>query len=145
MAELSDPRRDAPACPTATCRAGKGNPWCYTATGFPRAMHTARLKLIAGAAPAEKTAGSLAGKRPSHLQADILGWAIADPDGQWELSGYRFRGDAQRRAAMLAMAADTRGWFSHVRETDHGTLYQVTDAGRAAWQRYDDWMNGRPR
>lgn len=145
MAEVSDPRRSAPACPTKSCRAVAGDPWCYTATGFRRHMHAARWALIEGKPVSERPAGSMAGRRPSHLQADILSWAIADENGQWELSGYTFSGDAQRRAAMLAMSDEPRGWFTKVRETDHGTLYQVTDVGRAAWQRYDDWMNGRTR
>ena len=138
-----DPRVNTPDCPHPGCPAKAGNAWCYTATGFPRSMHAARLALIAGEAPKTGPAdGSLAARRPSHLQADILSWALADPAGRWELSGYRFRGDAQRRSAMAAMSHPARGWFTHVKETDHGTLYEITDAGREAWGRYEIWMSG---
>jgi hypothetical protein len=72
----------------------------------------------------------------------MLSWALADKRGRVEISGYTFHGDARRRATMLSMADPTRRWFTHVKETDHGTLYEITDDGRAAWKRYEDWMNG---
>jgi hypothetical protein len=104
-------------------------------------MHAARLRLIAGeAAPAPPAAGSRTGSRPSHIQARLLGRALDNADGEWELSGYRFNGDAQRRAAMQAMAGETRRWFVKVRDTEHGTLYRITAEGRAAFGRYAKWM-----
>lgn len=144
MDQVTDPRRNAPACPRPSCGARAGDPWCLTATGFPRGMHAARLALIRGEEPAAgKPAGALTGRRPSEAQQRILVQAAA-AGGLYELSGYRFHGDAQRRAAMTAMADDARGWFREVRHTDHGTLFEITTAGRSAAYRYEDWMNGRP-
>lgn len=135
-----DIRRKAHDCPDCTARAGDLN--CYTATGFPRPWHARRRRLALGETlPDKPAAGSLAGKRPTHKQAEILGWAIAN-NNQYELSGYRFHGDAQRRAAMTPMADETRGWFDHVRETDHGTLYKITEGGLTAFARYEAWMRG---
>lgn len=142
--EFKDPRVDAPACPLKTCDAGAGTPYCVTPTGWRRGFHAARLKLIeSGTTPAEKPAGGLAGRRPTHPQADMLQAAIAAKDGMFEVSGYTFTGDAQRRATMQAMVDAKRGWFVYTHSTAHCEVYRVTDAGRAAWQRYDDWMHGR--
>lgn len=137
-----DPRRNAPPCPLKTCRAVAGDLWCYTPTGFRRHWHAARWRIVEGGQPkAETAAGALSGRRPSEAQHRILAWAIHQA-GYYDLSGYTFHGDAQRRAAMTAMADPARGWFARVRATDHGTLYKITDAGRAAFQRYENWMNG---
>lgn len=138
-----------PACPLATCTAGAGVSHCYTATGFPRPMHAVRVTLMQQAATAAdstppvepRPAGHLAGRRPSDKQALILAAAIRN-GGVYELSGYRFAGDAQRRAAVLAMANDSRGWMRKLRETEHGTLYEITNEGRNAEARYRAWMNG---
>lgn len=136
--EVSDPRLNAPACPRAGCNAAAGELWCYTATGFRRHWHTARRQLAAGATvPASKPNPNV---RPSHKQADMLAFAVTAGGGQYEVSGYTFAGDAQKRAAMRAMVE--RGWFRRVRDTDHGTLYEVTDDGKAAAARYETWMNG---
>lgn len=89
-----------------------------------------------------KPSGHLAGRRPSHKMADILAAALRD-GGQFETCEWSISGASAARAAVYAMAADARGWMTKVRNTADGELYQVTDAGRAAWQRYDDWMNGR--
>jgi len=140
---LTDPRRNAPACPT--CVAQAGDVWCYTATGFRRHWHAARRRAADGQpAPEQKPAGHLTGRRPSDKQANILAAAIAGDD-TYEVSGYGFHGEAQKRAAMLAMADEARGWFRHLRETQHGTLYEITDAGRDAAARYETWMNGGTR
>ncbi len=141
---VKDPRVDTPACPLKTCKAAAGTVWCVTPTGFRRGFHAARRKLIdGGGAPAEKEAGSLAGRRPTHAQADMLGYAIAAWPELFEVSGYSFHGDAQRRATMQSMVDDVRGWFTFSHSTAHCEVYRITDAGRAAWQRYDDWMHGR--
>ncbi len=137
---MTDIRRNSPACPS--CPAQAGDLACYTATGFPRHWHARRRTLaLGGTLPAAKPAKSRAGARPSHKQADILASAISN-DGVYEVSGYRFRGDAQRRSAMAAMSDDTRGWFTHAGETPHGTLYKITQTGRDAWARYEAWMRG---
>jgi hypothetical protein len=138
-----------PACPLATCTAGAGVSHCYTATGFPRPMHAVRVALMqdtvraADSTPpaAPRPAGRLTGRRPSDKQAAILAAAIRG-GGMYELSGYRFAGDAQRRAAVVAMADDARGWMREVEETEHGTLYEITNEGRDAEARYRAWMNG---
>lgn len=137
-----DPRRNAPACPKPGCGAPVGDPWCYTLTGFRRHWHAPRRRLADGQKPATPpAAGALAGHRPSEAQHRMLAVAIRQ-DGYYELSGYNFHGDAQRRATMHAMVDPARGWFSHVKEVQHGTLYRITAAGRAAWQRYENWMEG---
>lgn len=134
----TDPRLNTPDCPRSGCGAKAGDPQCYSATGFPVPMHKVRLH---GAAR-EKVAGRLAHRRPSDKQYLILAAAV-DAGGMYELSGYRFAGDAQRRAAMTAMVDVERGWFVRLRDTQHGTLYEITDAGRNAYYRYVDWMDGR--
>lgn len=137
MARPDDPRVNTPACTHAGCGALAGDPNCYTATGFPRAQHKVRWETPkAPGAP-----GSLSGRRPTDKQHELMFWAMRE-GGLYELSGYRFSGDAQRRASMASMADPQRGWFRKVRETAHGTLYELTDAGRAAYYRYEDWMNG---
>lgn len=132
-----------PACTFRGCGAQAGDRWCYTATGFRRHMHAVRRRLIAGEPAAEKSAGSLAGRKPTDAQAKMLGAAIATDDGLFEVSGYNHHGDAQRRATMKAMTDPARGWFTFAHSTAHCEVYRITDAGRAAWQRYDDWMHGR--
>ena len=142
---LSYPRRNSPACAFKGCGAQAGDRWCYTATGFRRHWHAVRRATAAGQpAPAGKPAGSLAGRRPSDKQADMLAWAIHG-DGTYEVSGYGLRGEAQKRNAMNSMADESRGWFRRLRETDDGTLYEITDAGRQASARYETWMNGGNR
>jgi hypothetical protein len=69
----------------------------------------------------------------------MLAWALAH-GGTYEVSGYTFRGEAQKRAAMNSMVE--RAWFRRLRNTDQGTLYEVTDDGKAASARYEAWMNG---
>lgn len=147
MDELTgtDPRGNAPACPRDRCRATAGDLWCYTATGFRRHWHAARRLLAAGQNPPAAAAdGSRTGQRPSEAQQRILTQAVAG-GGLYEVSGYTFAGDAQRRAAMTAMAGPACGWFRHVQETPHGDVYEITDAGRRAYYRYQDWMNGGGR
>jgi hypothetical protein len=140
-----DPRVNAPQCPLKTCKAAAGTTYCVTPTGFRRGFHKARLALIeTGKAPVEKPAGSLTDRRPSHAQADMLAAAISR-GGLFEVSGYNFHGDAGRRATMQAMADEARDWFTFSHSTAHCEVYQITDAGRAAWRRYDDWMHGRKR
>lgn len=136
--QLTDPRRNPVPCPEKTCAAGQGCMWCYTATGFRRHWHASRRRLALGQPTPEKKPPSST-VRPSHKQADMLGWTIANGD-VYEVSGYTFRGEAQKRAAMNSMVE--RGWFRKLRTTDHGTLYQVTDDGRAASARYENWLNG---
>lgn len=140
MAAVTDPRVDAPACPHSGCGAQAGDPRCYTRTGFPRHQHAVRKKTDAR----EKVAGKLAARRPSDAQHRIMQQAMGG-GGLYELSGYRFRGDAQRQSAMAAMADVERGWFRFVEERQHGTLYELTEAGRLAYYRYEDWMNGDTR
>lgn len=143
--QVKDPRVDTPPCPLASCRAAAGSTWCVTPTGFRRHMHTVRRRMIDGTpAPAPKPAGSLVRRRPTRPQAGLLAAAVTGESGEVEVSGYTFRGDAQRRAAMAAMTDEARGWFTYVRSTAHCEVYAVTAAGRAAWQRYDAWMNGAP-
>jgi hypothetical protein len=144
VAVVTDPRTVAPDCPLKTCSATVGDVWCYTPTGFRRHWHAARRAVVAGAtAPAVPAAGKLAGRRPSEAQQRILAAAMAG-GGMYELSGYTFHGDAQRRAAMTAMADQARGWFRQLHHTDHGTMFEITDTGRNAYYRYKDWMNGGP-
>jgi hypothetical protein len=136
--ELTDPRRNPVACPEPTCGAQQGDLWCYTPTGFRRGFHSSRRALALGQpAPAKKKPSTDA--RPSHKQGDMLAWAIHH-DGQYEVSGYTFHGEAQKRAAMNAMVE--RSWFRRLRDTDHGTLYEITDDGRQASARYENWMSG---
>jgi hypothetical protein len=140
---VKDPRVGTPPCPVTSCRAPAGSTWCVTPTGFRRHMHTVRRRMIDGApAPAAKPAGSLVRRRPTRPQAGLLAVAVTGPAGEVEVSGYTFSGDAQRRAAMAAMTDPARGWFTYVRSTAHCEVYAVTDAGRAAWRRYEDWMEG---
>lgn len=134
----TDPRLNTPDCGHLGCNAKAGDPWCYTRTGFPRSMHAVRRR---GAAQ-DKVAGKRAALRPSEKQYQIMQAAV-DGGGMYELSGYRFAGDAQRQAAMAAMADVERGWFVRVRDTQHGTLYEITDTGRNAYYRYIDWMDGK--
>lgn len=142
--DFKDPRVDSPACPLKTCNVGAGTPYCVTPTGFRRGFHAARLRLIeSGTAPAVKPAGSLAGRRPTYAQGDMLEAAIAVWPELFEVSGYTFHGDAQRRATMQSMVDEKRGWFVYSHSTAHCEVYRITDDGRAAWQRYDDWMHGR--
>lgn len=136
--ELTDPRRNPVPCPERTCIAGQGDMWCYTATGFRRHWHVSRRRLALGQAGPEKKKPSGTG-RPSHKQADMLAYAIAT-GGTYEVSGYTFNGEAQKRAAMNSMVA--RGWFRRSGSNDHGTLYEVTDDGKAASARYENWLNG---
>lgn len=137
-----------PVCPLATCDAPAGASYCLTPTGFRRPLHDVRvaaMQATAAGTPApaveQPPAGRLAHRRPSEKQVKILAVA-ADDGGLYELSGYGFHGEAQRRAAVLAMVDDSRGWMRHVRETQHGTLYEITNEGRSALARYRDWMNG---
>lgn len=137
-----------PACELVTCGAPAGASYCLTPTGFRRPLHAVRLAAMQATAdgqdtppPAPAPAGRHAHKRPTEKQAGILARAEAD-GGLYELSGYGFSGEAQRRAAVLSMVNDTRGWMRHVRETTHGTLYEITSPGRGALARYRDWMNG---
>lgn len=139
-----------PACPLTTCNAAATVSHCYTATGFPRPMHAARVAVMQAAAAGADVgpavppapAGRKTGSRPSQKQAGILAAAIAR-GGLYELSAYRFAGDAQKRAAVLAMADDARGWMRKADETPHATLYEITVEGRNAEARYRDWMNGK--
>jgi hypothetical protein len=142
---FKDPRVNSPACPLKTCKAPADSRFCVTPTGFPRGFHKARLQLIeTGQAPAEKPAGSLAGRRPSYAQAGMLAFALStDGNGLYEVSGYTFHGDAQRRATMQSMVDEARGWFEFSHSTEHCEVYRITDAGRAAYQRFDDWYHGR--
>jgi hypothetical protein len=139
--ELSDIRRNAVACPEPNCKAQEGDLSCYTATGFPRGWHASRRRLALGRPDPAKKAPS-PDVRPSHKQADMLAWAIAN-DGRYEVSGYTFHGDAQKRAAMDSMVGRT--WFRRLHHTDHGTLYEITDEGRQASGRYERWMSGDPK
>ncbi len=142
---LTDPRAHAPACTYEGCGAQAGDLWCYTATRFRRPWHYVRRQAAAGeSAPAPKPAGSLTNRRPSHKQGDMLAFAIAN-GGTYEVSGYGFHGEAQKRNAMLAMVNEARGWFRHLRETQHGTLYEITEAGWLASDRYETWLSGGPR
>lgn len=137
-----------PACTLATCGAAAGTRYCLTPTGFRRPLHAVRVAAIQAAAagtpapPApERPAGRHAHRRPSDKQARILAQA-ADSGGLYELSGYGFHGEAQRRTAVLAMVDNARGWMRHVRQTQHGDLYEITNGGRDALARYRAWMNG---
>ncbi len=140
-----DPVTTIPACRHKTCGARPGDRNCYTPTGFVRHWHVIRVNDAAAGdqttEPDRAPAGRLAGRRPSEKQAGILAQAVHN-GGLYEMSGYSFAGDAQRRAATLSMAGEERGWFQHVRETQHGTLYEITPAGRDALARWDAWMNG---
>lgn len=140
-----------PACTLATCGAGAGVSYCLTPTGFRRPMHAVRvaaLRATADGIPVVSApptpAGKNAHRRPSEKQANILGRAV-DNGGLYELSGYGFHGEAQKRQAVLAMADPSRGWMRHVQETQHGTVYEITNEGRDALARYRDWMNGATR
>ena len=127
-------RPEAVRCPRVTCRAPAGIA-CVTATGYQRPPHHDRITQAAGKAPAGlKPAGSLTGRRPTPAQQRILAQAVNNGGG-YELSGYRFHGDAQRRAAMGAMVDEARGWFVRREVTADGTVFEVTDAGRAAHTR----------
>ncbi len=146
LAEVTDPRRDSPPCRHKGCGAQRGDRWCYTATGFRRHWHAVRRADVdnpPAAGQPTAPAGKLARRRPSEAQQRILGAAMGN-GGLYELSGYTFHGDAQRRAAMGAMSNPARGWFTRLRETQHGTLYEITNAGRAAFYRYEEWMQGGP-
>lgn len=135
MADPTDPRLNTPDCAHLGCGAKAGDTRCYTRTGFPRSMHAVRRKTTALA----RVAGRLAGRRPTEKQHHLMAQAMAN-GGMYELSGYRFHGDAQRQAAMASMADPARGWFRHVTETQHGAVYELTGAGRLAYYRYEDWM-----
>jgi hypothetical protein len=143
---LTDPRADAPECTQKGCGAQAGDPWCYSGPGrFRRHWHAVRVAAAKGhAAPPAKKAGSLAGRLPTDKQAHIIAVAAATESGPYEVSGYGFHGEAQTRRAMDAMTDPARGWFEHVRETQHGTLFKLTGAGRAINTRYENWMNGAP-
>lgn len=137
-----------PACTLATCGAPAGARYCLTPTGFRRPLHAVRVAAIEAAAAtpitpaAPRPAGRLAHRRPSDKQARLLAQAVNN-GGLYELSGYGFHGEAQRRTAVLAMTDDARGWMRHVRQTQHGDLYEITNGGRDALARYQTWMNGR--
>lgn len=139
MAAVTDP----PACPF--CRAQAGDRWCYTATNFRRHWHAMRWALVdaakaAAPAPAPAPARKPKPKRASEAQYRILCRAMTD-GGLYELSGYRFHGDAQRRAAMRAMVE--KQWFRYVRETQHGSLHELTNDGRNAFYAYEEWMRSK--
>jgi hypothetical protein len=141
VATVTEPRRNAPSCPS--CRAEVGDPWCYTATGFRRHHHETRRKLAAGQPPAASTKGSKSDAMPTQAQQRMLSSAV-DGGGLVEVSGYQFHGDAQRRATMAAMVADTRGWFRYVRDTPHAAVYEITDQGRLAYYRHvERWGTAR--
>jgi hypothetical protein len=149
--QVTRPAVNIPACRYKTCGAREGDRRCYTTTGWARHMHAIRVQditaaanttTVPAAAPEQNPAGHLTGRRPSDKQAGILAQAANDDNGQYELSGYGFHGEAQRRAAVSAMTDPARGWLRHVRETRHGTLYQITTPGRAALTRYTTWMSG---
>lgn len=143
MDAVTDLRKNPVPCTFRGCGAQQGDLNCYTATGFPRPWHAVRRSAAAGETPAAApAAGSASGRRPTHKQADILLSAVHNDSGEYEVSGYRFHGDAQRRQAMDSMVGPARGWFERVRHTDHGTLYKITDAGRAASDRYEAWLGG---
>lgn len=145
MAEVTDPRKNAPACTHKGCGAQAGDRRCYTATGFRRHWHAVRVRAAAGVGPQPaKKEGSLAGRRPSHKQYDII-LAAFRGNRRFEVSGYGLHGEAQTRRAMDAMVDPARGWFVHVAETAHGTLFELTAAGVAAGVRYEQWMNGARR
>lgn len=137
MAELTDPRQNPVACPEPSCRAEQGDMWCYTPTGWRRHWHAKRIRLALGEpAPAPRKPST--GGRPSHKQGDMLAWAI-DHGGTYEITGYTFAGEAQKRAAMTAMVA--KDWFRKAGPSQHGTLYEITDGGRQASARYEKWMH----
>lgn len=130
---------EAPACPF--CRAQAGDRWCYTATNFRRHWHAMRWALVdAAKAAAVQPARKPRAKRASEAQYRIMVAAMG-AGGLYELSGYTFHGDAQRRAAMRAMV--DRGWFRYVRETQHGSLHELTNDGRNAFYAYEEWMRGK--
>lgn len=136
MADAPDPRLTASNCPRCTAKAG--DPLCYTTSGYPRPMHVVRRNAVV------PVPGRLAARRPSARQHAMMSQALTN-GGLYELSGYQFAGDAQRRAAMTAAADVEHGWFRHVRETAHGTLFELTEEGRLAYYRYEDWMRTPPR
>jgi hypothetical protein len=135
-----------PACPHPGCGAATGDRYCYTPTGFIRHLHTVRKHAIevaagrTGPAP-EKKAGRNTRSRPKDKQALILAAAVAD-GGLYEVSGYGFHREAQRRASVLSMVDESRGWMTHLRETQHGDLYEITTEGRNALARYQAWLRG---
>lgn len=121
------------ACPTPKgCGrpAGKG---CVTEQGYSARTHRVRLVVARGGTPTPiKKDG-----RPSHSQADMLAAAAAN-GGIFLLCGYNFHGvDAQRRT-MVAMR--NKGWMEFRESGPHEDRYEMTNDGRNALARYQEWM-----
>ncbi len=146
MAAVTDPRlTPMPACTQPGCGAAAGDRNCYTASGWRRHPHAVRMRALAaadtGEPEPERTPGRMAGRRPTHKQADILAAAVA-AGGLFETCEWSISGAAATRAAVYAMADDARGWMKDVRATKDGRLYEITTEGRNALARYEHWMNG---
>lgn len=143
---MTDPRRKPiPPCTQPGCDAAAGDRNCYTASGWRRHPHAVRLRAMSaadvGEPEPERTPGRNAGRRPTHKQADILAAAAAN-GGLFETCEWAISGAAATRAAVYAMADESRGWMTDVRATADGRLYEITTAGRNALARYEHWMNG---
>ncbi len=124
------------ACPTPQGCGASAGASCVTPSGYASAPHRVRTVVARGgqAGPVNK------GGRPSYTQGDMLGAAIAN-DGSYPLIPAGFHGAAPVRQAMTAM--ERKGWFVFRRSGPTEDWYEITEDGRDAHVRYENWYFGR--
>jgi hypothetical protein len=112
--------------------AGQG---CVTAQGYATTTHRPRLVVARGGTPPPVNKKA----RPSHTQADMLAAATAN-GGVFLLCGYNFHGVDQQRRTMKSMV--DKEWFEFRESLAHEDRYEITNDGRNALARYEEWMTG---
>jgi hypothetical protein len=123
------------ACPTPKGCGSPAGQGCRSPRGNPAPVHRVRLVVARGGAVGLADAGA----RPSQKQAGILAAAVAAGGIYW-VSQYDHHGDAARRRSMRIMV--DRGWFELRDSGAHDDRYEITNLGRNAYARYQEWMNG---
>lgn len=123
------------ACPEPRGCGQVAGQHCVTGSGYRRGAHQVRVVVARGGQPAPINKAG----RPSDTQGRILGAAMYN-QGVYRLPGYNFSGVPPLRRAMRAM--ETKGWFRFVQSDSAEDVYEITDDGCAAWQRYEPWRHG---
>lgn len=141
--DLSGYLADRPLALKVACPEPKGcgrpaGKKCVTAQGYSTPVHKIRVIVARGGTPTPVNKGA----RPSHNQADMLAAAIAN-GGIYLLCGYNFHGVDQLRRTMRACV--TKQWFELREYGQHEDRYEITNAGRNAHARYQEWMDGGPK
>lgn len=125
----------AVACPLPRGCGRPAGQGCVTAQGYSSAAHRVRIVVARGGRPAPVKKDS----RPSRAQADMLAAAVAG-GGIYLLCGYSFHGVDRLRRSMKAMV--DKDWFEFREALQAEDRYEITNGGRNALARYQEWMGG---